>query len=115
MMTKTRLFSYLLLHGLFFLYSFVGICFKYVSQTEFLSLAFLGIFGLAFFLLFVYALLWQQILKRISLTAAFSNKGVVVMWGMLWGVLFFQERITVFMVVGAVLICAGIVLVTRDE
>ncbi|MCL1918382.1 MAG: EamA family transporter [Peptococcaceae bacterium] len=114
-MTRTRLTSYLLLHGLFFLYSFVGICYKYVSKAEFLSLAFFGFLGLAFFLLFIYAILWQQILKRVPLTAAFSNKGVVVMWGMLWGVLFFHERITIFMLIGAVLICAGIVLVTRDE
>jgi small multidrug resistance pump len=47
--------------------------------------------GIAFFLLVVYALLWQQVLKRVPLSIAYSNKGVTLLWGLLWGFVFFRE------------------------
>lgn len=66
--------------------------------------------------MFVYALVWQQILKRMPLTVAYANRPVSLIWGMLWGSLIFQERITWNMILGAGVIFAGICLVvTADE
>ena len=114
-MEKVKMSSYVFVNILFLLYSFVGVCFKNISTTVLWSVAFFAYLGMAFLLLFIYALLWQQVLKRLPLSVAFANKGVTVMWGMLWGALFFQERITIPMVMGAFFICAGIVLVTCDN
>ena len=56
-----------------------------------------------------------DILKRFPLTTAFANKAVVVVWGILWGWIFFGEQITWQKVVGAAVIIAGIVIVVNDN
>ena len=60
-------------------------------------------------LLGFYAIGWQQIIKRMPLTAAFANKAVTVVWGIVWGCIFFNEAITPGKVAGAVLVIVGIV------
>ena len=63
----------------------------------------------------LYALGWQQVLKKMSLFMAYSGKAVVILWGLLWGVLLFQETITIRKIIGAVIIMFGIVLYTCSE
>ena len=45
----------------------------------------------------------------------YANKAVTVIWGMIWGVLFFRERITFSKVLGAVFVMAGIIIFAREE
>ena len=49
------------------------------------------------------------------LTVAFANKAVVIIWGIVWGMLFFGETLRISMVVGSVIIIAGIYLVVSDD
>lgn len=72
-------------------------------------------YGLMLLNLAVYAVLWQQILKRFPLTVAFANKAVVIVWGILWGALVFHETITWRMIVGAVVIIIGVLVVVTDH
>ena len=46
---------------------------------------------------------WQQVIKRIPLTTAFANKAVTVVWGLVWGALFFREAVTPGKLLGAAL------------
>ena len=62
----------------------------------------------------IYAIFWQQILKKFTLTTAFFNKAVIVIWGMIWGTLFFKEKITLNMIIGAIIVLIGISLVVKD-
>ena len=39
------------------------------------------------------AVIWQQVLKKIPLTIAYGCKGIIIVYGMLWGALFFSEKI----------------------
>lgn len=107
--------DYLLLHIVLLLYSVNGIFSKLASKNQFLTYRFLFYYGLVVFNLLVYAIFWQQILKKISLTTAFSNKSVIVIWGMLWGALFFQERITLQMIIGGAIISLGVYLVVSSH
>ena len=67
-------------------------------------------------MLFVYTVVWQQILKHMELTVAFSNKSISMVWTMLWGVLLFNETITPTMIIGALIVVVGVFLVvTSDE
>jgi len=50
-----------------------------------------------------------------SLFMAYSGKAVVVLWGILWGALLFQEIISARKIIGAIIIMAGIVLYSRAE
>ena len=106
--------SFLLLHIIFLIYSFVSVCSKLASGQEFLSFGFILYFGLMFVLIAVYAVLWQQILKKLPLTTAFSNKAVTIIWGMIWGRIIFGEEINLFMIIGSIIVFAGVVLVVSD-
>ncbi len=66
-------------------------------------------------ILAIYALLWQKILTKVDLTVAYMCKGMIIFWGMLWAFLFFRENISVFNVIGTILIFAGTYLVSSNE
>lgn len=103
------------LHGVLLFYSFTGVCSKLAAQQAFLSLPFMLLYSFLLFLMLIYAFLWQQVLKRISLTKAFGNKAITIIWGMLWGAFFFHEEITLQMMLGATIICVGIAMVVRED
>lgn len=93
-----------------------GIFTKLASAESFLSIKFLCFYGLAIGIMFVYAVLWQQFLKYIPLSTAYASKSVSTVWTMLFGFLFFQETITLSMIIGAVVIIVGVfIVVTADE
>ena len=73
-------------------------------------------YGAVLLFLFVYAIAWQQIIKKMPIVTAYANKAVMVIWGIIWGLIFFGEKITVSKVIGAVIIIFGVYLVvTGDE
>ena len=111
----TTIKNYLFLHFVLILYSFAALFSKRAAGYDFLSIPFLANYGIVLIILLFYAILWQQVLKRFSLSTAFSNKSVVILWGMLWGILFFGEGINFFMLAGALLIIVGIYFVGKDE
>lgn len=97
------------LHVLLLFYSLSGIFSKNAAYQPFLSVLFILLYGGMLAVLFIYAIGWQQIIKRLPLTVAFANKAITVVWGMVWGVLFFGEQINIQMIIGAALVIAGIV------
>jgi len=107
--------KYIFLHISLFLYSLGGIFAKIAGSKEFWSLEFVFFYGLFLLILFIYAILWQQILKKLPLTVAFANKAIVILWGILWGYLFFNEILRWGMLFGAIIIITGIYLVVSDD
>lgn len=108
--------KYLLLHGIVLLYSLAAVCSKLAASAELGSPAFFSWYAVALVLLGIYAIAWQQVLKSLSLVAAYANRGAAIIWGMLWGMLLFAEHISVGMLVGAVVVFVGILVVaTADE
>ena len=113
---KVSVKYFILLHVILFLYSLGGIASKTAAQQAFLSLAWCFFYGLVLLNLFVYAILWQQILKKMPLTTAFANKSITIVWSMVWGSLIFNEEITLKKIVACVLIFIGVyMVVTNDE
>lgn len=107
--------KYVWLHLLLFLFSFCAVFSKLAAQNEFLSLKFIIFYGISIFILGIYAILWQQILKKFDLTTAFFNKAVVVIWGMIWGAIFFKEQITIKMIIGVIIVLIGVGLVVKSD
>lgn len=103
------------LHMLLMVYSTSGILSKLAAGVDFLSIEFCIYYGGVLLLLGFYAIGWQQILKRLPLTTAFSNKAVTIVWGIIWGALLFFEPITLPKAVGALLIIAGVVLFSHAD
>lgn len=92
------------------LYSTVGIFTKLASQQDFLSWGYLLSFGGAVGVIGVYAILWQQVIKRIELSTAYMFKGTTIIFTMLFAYWLFGEQITWNNILGAVIIIIGIVL-----
>lgn len=108
--------NYILLYVAFIIFSCTSFFGKLASQYSFLSIEFIIFYGMELVVLFVYALLWQKVLKRFELSVAYANRPVVTLLGMLWGVLLFNETVTWNMVLGALLIVLGIwMVVTNDD
>ena len=116
MKTKFKLNVFLLLHASILIYALGTICSKMAATSEPFSMPFFIWYGGFIGCLGVYALAWQQVLKKVPLVTAFCNKAITIVWGMLFGVLFFQETITLMNVIGAVVVIAGVIMVvTSDE
>ena len=103
---KTLLFLQLLL----MLYSLSGVLSKLASGAPFMSWQFMCCYGGIIALLGIYAIGWQQVIKRMPLTSAYANRAVTVIWGIIWGVVFFQESVTLPKVFGAILVLSGVAL-----
>ena len=96
------------------IYTGSGICMKMAARPELLS--FWGLFWVALCVvdLGVYAIVWQQIIKRFDLSIAYANRAFAIFWSMLWAALLFKEQITPTNLLGVVIIFAGIMLVNKD-
>jgi len=105
--------DYALLHLLLLFGSLGGICSKLAGREALLSLRFILLYGALLAILFIYAIEWQQIIKRMSLTTAYSNKAVGLLWNTLWGVLLFNEHLTPRMVIGVLVVLCGVVMVVK--
>jgi len=113
-MKKGNLKYLLLLHLMLMLYSLSGIASKLAAQQEFMSFKFCLCYAAIILLLGVYAIGWQQVIKRLPLTTAFANKAVTVVWGLIWGLVVFSESITVGKAIGAAMVIAGVVIFARE-
>ena len=113
--SRTGFREILLLNILLLVYSFSNVFSKLAAGETFLSIRFCLYYGAVLFLLAVYALGWQQIIRKMPLTTAFAQKAVTVVWGILWGILFFGEKMTWGKGFGALLIIAGILLFSTEE
>ena len=102
--------TYGVLVGINFLYACVLIFTKLASQHEFMSWGYVWAFIGAVMMMGVYAMLWQQVLKRIELSMAYMFKGTSIVFVMLLAYVLFGEQITWNNVLGAIIIIVGIVL-----
>ena len=107
--------DYIVLYAAFFLFSCTSITNKISANYELLSLGFLVCYGITLLIIGVYAIVWQQILKKFDLSDAYANRSVLIIFSLLWSVLFFHETITWKMIVGALMIVGGLRLVVDNE
>lgn len=110
-----RAVTLIALHLLLLVYSLSGIFSKNAAHEPFMSPMFIALYGGMLAILFIYAIGWQQILKRLSLSLGFANKAVTVVWGMVWGFFIFGESISALNLIGATLVIAGVVLYARAD
>ena len=108
--TMRKFNDYVLMYIGFFVLSLSLISSKYASQYPLFSLTSTTLYFLSFLILGVYALIWQQVLKRVPLTTAYANRAITIIFGMIWGVVFFAEEISWNMVAGGIIVMSGIIL-----
>ena len=115
MKNKVQIKDILLLQIVFFIYSINSIVAKLASGQESFSLTFICLYGLEVVILGVYAILWQQVIKKFELSVAYANKAVTLIWAMIWGAFLFQEQITLSKVAGILLVIVGIVILNSGK
>jgi len=112
---KPTMKNYVFLHVAFLLYSIILLYMKWAAKFPVSSISFfIAYFGLVV-ILFGYAILWQQVIKHFEISKAYSHRGIIILWSMLWSVIFLGETIKWNNLLGAAIIMIGIVVVTKDE
>lgn len=96
-------------------YTLAGVCGRLAGNYSFLSAGFILWFGLEFVVLGVYAILWQQIIKRVDLSIAYVNRSLAIVWSMLWAFLIFDESISDSNIIGVIIIVIGTLIVNSDN
>lgn len=112
---KLSLKSIILLQLIVILYTFSSVAGKLASSKEIFSVGFFIFFGIELFILGIYALLWQQIIKRVHLSVAYANRAMAILWSMLWAFAFFHENITPKNLIGVAIVIIGTVIVNSDD
>ena len=101
-------FSFIFMHLGFIIYSFYSVLGKVAALNNKSFSISLFYYFLIFFILGLYAIIWQQVLKSFPLSFAYTNKAVIIIWGMIWGKLFFNEQFSLRKIVAVLLIFFGI-------
>lgn len=113
---KVTVQSTLLMQASALILSCSNIFSKFAAKEPFLSWRFLFLYGCSLVVMFVYAILWQQILKRVDMIVAYTNRLVAMIWGIVWGLLIFGESISIQNGIGTVVIIVGLyIVVNADE
>lgn len=100
-----------LLQAVVIFYTVSGVMSKEASASDGNLPRFLFFFGMEFVVLGVYAVLWQQMIKRFELSVAYANRSMAVVWSMVWAVVFFHDTITPQNIAGVALVTAGTLII----
>ena len=106
--------DFLLLQGGYFIFSLGGLALKSAARQPFPSLPFFLLYAAGLGFMFLFAVIWQRVLKSFPLLTAYAWRCAGFLWNFLWAVLVFGETITAANVLGASVIVAGILLVASD-
>ncbi len=123
---KTTLLSLILIQAAVIIYTGSSVCSKMASSNP----GTISLFGqniswlswtgymwlfLELVCLGVYAVFWQQIIKKFDLSIAYANRATAIFWTFLWGIILFGEKIKPLNVVGIIVVFLGVLLVNQDE
>ena len=114
MKKKVHFFDIILLQMVVVIYSINTVIAKFVSDQPFLSFKFIMLYLLEFAVLGIYAVFWQQMIKRFELSIAYANKAMTLLWSLLWSVLIFRDSVTPAKVVGVLLVIAGTIILNSE-
>ncbi len=62
----------------------------------------------------LYAVVWQQIIKRYDLSIAYANRAFAIFWTFIWSVLIFHEPVKPLRLIGIIIVFCGIMTVNSD-
>lgn len=63
----------------------------------------------------IYAITWQQVIKKFSLSTAYANKSVYLLWSQIWAVVVFHENLSIQNIIGILVVLFGVWTVQRYE
>ena len=115
MKKKITIKDIVILQLVIIIYSISSVIAKFASGQESLSIGFMLFYAAEIAVLGIYAILWQQMIKKFDLSIAYANRAMVLLWSMVWAVLIFHNQITIQNVLGIILVIIGTVIVNGDN
>ena len=105
-----------------FKYSFIFShqCFLKLASVEYNKNGWngIGLYVYAFLMIAncgIYAIAWQKAIKKFSLSTAYANKSVSLLWSQIWAVIIFHENLSVQNIIGILVVLAGVWTVQKYE
>lgn len=112
---KNLIKNIIILQAIIMVYTLSTVAAKFASGQEFLSLNFFLFYGLEILILGIYAIAWQQIIKKFDISIAYANKAMALLWSIVWAIVFFNESITINNIIGIIIVIIGTFIVNSDE
>ena len=97
------------------LYAIVLILNRMASIYAPLSLGYILLLSISVIVLAIYAISWQQIIKRMPISDAYMFKGISIVFVLLLSAWLFEEIIKLQNVVGSIIIILGIALFAKAD
>lgn len=85
------------------------------TMFNMVSLGFVLCYGIELVILGVYAIIWQQIIKKVDISTAYANRAIAIFWSTLWAITIFKEHISIQNIIGICIIVLGTWMVNRDD
>jgi len=115
MTNKSFIKNIILLQCIIMIYTLSTVAAKFASSEQFLSFRFILFYGIEILILGIYAILWQQIIKKFDLSVAYANRSMSLLWSIVWAIIFFKENITFNNIIGVIIVIIGTVIVNSDD
>lgn len=96
------------------LFSLSSVFMKFASMQQNLIFKLL-LFCLSLGILGVFSILWQKLLNKLNLTKAYFFKATTIIWGIIYGIIIFNEKITLTMFIGALICLIGVIVIMGEQ
>lgn len=100
-----------LLQGVVMIYTISSMMAKFAAKQPVLSFGFVAFYGLEIVFLGIYAVCWQQMIKKFELSVAYANRAMALVWSMIWAFVIFHEQVTIKNMLGVVFVIIGIMII----
>ena len=111
---KISLKNILVLQAVVIVYTLSSVVAKLATGEEVFSFAFFLFYGLEIVILGIYAILWQQMIKRFDLSVAYANRAMSILWSAVWAVVLFRESLGIKQLIGIAFVVVGTVIVNTE-
>lgn len=114
MKQKISLKNILVLQMVVIVYTLSSVVAKLATGKELFSFSFFLFYGLEIAILGIYAILWQQMIKKFDLSVAYANRAMAILWSALWAVVLFHESLGVKQLIGIAFVILGTVIINSE-
>lgn len=91
------------------IFPFTSVFMKYASMNNNLFMKFV-LFSCSIVVLGIFSILWQNLLKHTDLVKAYIFKSTTIIWNIIYGIILFNEKLTINMIIGMILTTIGVII-----
>ena len=112
---KIKIKDIIILQIVIAIYTLSTVFAKFASAEEFMSFKFILFYGIEILILGLYAIIWQQLIKKFDISVAYANKAMGLLWSIIWAILIFKEIITIKNIIGVIIVIIGTIIVNSED